>query len=313
MLRASNWNQRIVIAVLIGAIGGAGCSRTKPYQRSARRRVPLPPPVVQFEPDPASETPLDLHTTQTPGRSGTSAAYGPPPRMSVAPSGSTGYSVDMRYPSYHGVRPTAPPARTRASAGPRLVSPKTEAADETPIKLPPANGSDRQATTNGTAPERAATTPKKDTPRFTMTTEPGVATGAPVKTLDEIRALKDEGFRTILNLLPEDEADPAEPFEVNRAEVAYISLPVTPKTLNRDLLEQFNRVIAQADRPIYIHDSTGSLTGAMWYLNRLLDAKIPEPAARRQAAKAGLKDSGADDLTTELWLAIQRIIAESPQ
>jgi protein tyrosine phosphatase (PTP) superfamily phosphohydrolase (DUF442 family) len=267
----------------------------------------MPPPVVIEQESPGSESQIQLQPSEMPGGARTGAAYGPAAPIAVAPLGSTGYSVDMRYPRVRGQRPRGIPPSPRVTTGPKLVPPSAPTDDESPVTLPPlqTKSEPSKPDTNG-----KPATPKSDAPRYTMTTEPGVATGAPVTTLDAIRALKDEGFNTVINLLPEDQADAAEPTEVTRAGMAYVSLPITPKTLSRETLDKFNRVIAESKRPIYVHDSDGRLTGAMWYLNRLLVAKLPEDAARRQAIKAGLKEPDSDDLTTELWLAINRILSE---
>ncbi len=306
-LRTCRMTRCVSILVTIAFISGTGCSRSRATQRAARGRVPLPPPVVQFEDDPSSEEQLQLNSTPMPN---SGASYGPVPRISAAPLGSTGSSIDMRYPQSRGSRiravPTVP--RGQIGAGPRLVSPIQPSSDETPVTLP--NAADRTTPLPEKPADRTTPSAASDAPQYTMTTEPNVATGGPV-TLEAIRSLQEAGFNTVLDLSPESEADMAEPTEVRRAGMTYIALPVTPKTLTRDTVDEFNRVIAESKRPIYIHDTTGARTGAMWYLNRLLVAQLPDDAARRQAAKAGLKDPGADDLTTDLWLAINAVRAEN--
>jgi len=135
--------------------------------------------------------------------------------------------------------------------------------------------------------------------------EPNVATGGQ-PTFEGMQWLKERGFVTVVNLLPDSEADPAEPGMLRQLGLSYVSLPVTAQSLNTEVLDQFNLIVADSKlRPIFIHDSTGSRVGAMWYLHRVTAEKVPTDRARSQAARIGLKDSD-----TELWLAIQKVLAE---
>jgi protein tyrosine phosphatase (PTP) superfamily phosphohydrolase (DUF442 family) len=94
---------------------------------------------------------------------------------------------------------------------------------------------------------------------------------------------------------------------VRELDLEYVSLPITPGSINRGALEMFNQIADDAKyRPLFIHDSTGARTGALWYLHRVTVDNVPEDRARNQAARIGLKDSD-----TELWLAIQRYLSEN--
>ena len=85
----------------------------------------------------------------------------------------------------------------------------------------------------------------------------------------------------------------------------HLSLPVAAESLDTDLLAQFNRIVNDPEnRPLFIHDSTGSRTGALWYLHRIQMDQTPHETARREAAQIGLRDTD-----TDLWLAIQRLLA----
>jgi len=85
----------------------------------------------------------------------------------------------------------------------------------------------------------------------------------------------------------------------------YLSLPVAPETINRQTVAQFNQIVDSAERPLFVHDSTGSRTGAMWYIRRITIDRVPSQTARRETASLGLSTSD-----TELWLRIQRVLAE---
>jgi uncharacterized protein (TIGR01244 family) len=180
-----------------------------------------------------------------------------------------------------------------------------------PVNVPNAAPSTIKRNGNGQVP--AATAHSKQTsatdeatgiPHYTIV-EANVATGGQ-PTLDGMKWLKERGFRAVLNLLPDDEADPAEASMVRELGLEYASLPVTAGSLSREVADMFNQIVDDAKyRPLFIHDSTGARTGALWYLHRVRVDQVPDDRARSQAARIGLKDSD-----TELWLAIQRILSE---
>lgn len=140
-------------------------------------------------------------------------------------------------------------------------------------------------------------------PRFALVQRDIAAGGQP--TLERLRWLKEHGYRTVLNLLPKTEADPAEASMVQELGLAYLSLPVTAESLDADALAEFNQIMNDPEnRPLFIHDSTGSRTGALWYLHRIQMDQAQHETARREATQIGLHDSD-----TELWLAIQQLLA----
>jgi protein tyrosine phosphatase (PTP) superfamily phosphohydrolase (DUF442 family) len=142
-------------------------------------------------------------------------------------------------------------------------------------------------------------------PRYTTVDRDVAAGGQP--SLEGLRSLMDRGCRAVLNLLPETDADPAESSMVRELGMAYLSLPVSAETLDRDTVARFSQIVNDPEnRPLFIHDSTGSRTGALWYLHRIQTEQAPQETARREAAQIGLHDSD-----TELWLAIRRSLARA--
>jgi protein tyrosine phosphatase (PTP) superfamily phosphohydrolase (DUF442 family) len=261
----------------------------------------MPPPPGQSAPS------VDEGDVMTPEPNGSSrvreGAYFSP-RSLVAPPVS-GIATDIRYPSRR-VRlrpaPLAPTSKVESKRTP------ARAAEETPLTLP-------HAARNGDAPAQlppssgAAPAPVTPIDNYRVLTS-SVATGAAPMTIEAISWLKSEGFKTIVNLLPESQADMAEGSEVRRAGMDYISLPMTPETLDAEAVRKFNEIIDDAARrPIYLHDSTGELTGAMWYLHAVLVDKLADTSARRLAARIGLEDPPMRDLSTKLWLAVQKHLA----
>jgi protein tyrosine phosphatase (PTP) superfamily phosphohydrolase (DUF442 family) len=269
-------------------------------------------PMISEGPGNASEVPLSLPPSSriSNGEFG-SAYYGPVP---TAPPGSAGSSRDIRYPqnwqrlpSTSLLEPRSPSNNTQKI---RPIPMPQKGGNETPVDVPKTqkrngNGQNPSPSTKSEGESNAdkATEEATGIPHYTVA-EPNVATGGQ-PTLDGIKWLKERGFRAVLNLLPDSEADPAEASMVRELELDYISLPITDGTITRETADMFDRLVDDPQyRPIFVHDSTGARTGALWYLHRIRVDKTPDDRARIQAGRIGLKDSD-----TELWLAIQRVLA----
>jgi protein tyrosine phosphatase (PTP) superfamily phosphohydrolase (DUF442 family) len=270
----------------------------------------MAPPVVSEGPEINSELPLNLPPSSRSMGGQYGAAYGPTGTI-VAPPGSTGSSRDIRYrmpgrrrATTSFVEPRSAPQIVQPSPIPQATSP------DLPVNVPETTN---RSTRNGNGktppasqqPKPAETDEATGIPHYLIVEANVAAGGQP--TLDGFKWLKERGFRTVLNLLPESDADPAEPSMVRDMELEYISLPVTPDTINRATVEMFNQIVDDAKhRPLYIHDSSGTRTGALWYLHRVSVDNVPEDRARNQADRIGLKETD-----TEFWIAIQRYLLEN--
>jgi protein tyrosine phosphatase (PTP) superfamily phosphohydrolase (DUF442 family) len=163
-------------------------------------------------------------------------------------------------------------------------------------------------TVPGTTPSEVRISPKRQTkargiPNYRQP-ENGVATGG-TPNHDGLEWLKEQGFRTVLNLLPDESIDQFEPAFVRQSGMEYISLPVTSQSLTQELLARFNDYVDDPQyHRLFIHDSSGSLTGAMWYLHRIVVDKAPQDVARSEATAIGLKNSN-----TQLWLKITDLLS----
>ena len=102
------------------------------------------------------------------------------------------------------------------------------AGSEIPVNVPSKpkrNGTNGQPGTNGRGDSPSTADEVTGIPGYFIV-EPNVATGGQ-PTLEGMKWLKDRGFHTVLNLLPESESDPAEASMVRQLGLEYITIPIT--------------------------------------------------------------------------------------
>ena len=69
----------------------------------------------------------------------------------------------------------------------------------------------------------------------------------------------------------------------------YVSLEVSPTTLTKDLLDQFDRLVTEnANLPLFIYDKDGALAGGMWYLYFRTAEGTSDETARYGSGSTGL-------------------------
>jgi protein tyrosine phosphatase (PTP) superfamily phosphohydrolase (DUF442 family) len=125
---------------------------------------------------------------------------------------------------------------------------------------------------------------------------------------DGFALLKERGYRTVLHLQPAGEDTSAVRTDVESKGLKYLSLSVSPRALNRDLVDQFSKTVRDTGhQPLFVFDRKGQLAGALWYLHLRLVDGLPETEARRKAVRLGLNEDPTGD-NAELWLAINMIL-----
>jgi protein tyrosine phosphatase (PTP) superfamily phosphohydrolase (DUF442 family) len=125
---------------------------------------------------------------------------------------------------------------------------------------------------------------------------------------DGFALLKERGYKSVLRLQPDNEDGSAVRTDVESKGLKFQSVIVTPKTLNRELVDQFSKAIGDAgNQPIFVFDRKGQLAGALWYLHFRLADGLPEPEARKKAVRLGLNEETTGD-NAEWWLAINQIL-----
>ena len=89
----------------------------------------------------------------------------------------------------------------------------------------------------------------------------------------------------------------------------YLSIELSPQTLTREVVDQFNHLLADVScPPLFVYDRDGVLQGALWYLHfRIVDLASDEEA-RIRAGRLGLRDNGSPE-QREMWLAVQKFLS----
>ena len=290
----SHFTRSLFVAAGLGLLTGCHCCRSAPCTDGG---VFPPGPTVGGVP-PATGGAFVPPNTQLP----------PPPPGAVNP-GSPAISGFTPMPSGQADlswRPAdaAPPqvqlgapepaTSTRPNESPRLRPPQIKE-DVTPAPKNPAAG---------VAPGAAPALPV-DIPQFAPVKD-RVATGRR-PALEGLDWLRDNGFRTVLNLRKPGEDDATDRKEVEKRGMKYLSLEVSPQTLTRKLVADFSRLANDAGGyPLFVYDRDGALTGGLWYLHFRLSDGIPDEAARVRARTLGLREDR--DAQRDLWQAIQQLL-----
>lgn len=102
------------------------------------------------------------------------------------------------------------------------------------------------------------------------------------------------GVKTVINVLPENECIPGEPSMVIANNMVYYNLPFDPSGLNQETLEQFAVLLANAEKPVLIHCSTGNHVGGLWFAYRMLIENASLPTALKEGRRIGMQPAMED-------------------
>ncbi|MFL5340671.1 MAG: hypothetical protein ACJ8F7_11020 [Gemmataceae bacterium] len=134
----------------------------------------------------------------------------------------------------------------------------------------------------------------------------GVASGDRPQPPEGLEWLKANRYQTVLHIRKPGPASTADREQAEKRGLKYLFLVVSPETLAAKMAD-FNTMIADAGiRPLFVYDSDGTLTGALWYLHLRSVEKMPPEAARLRARSLGLKDESTGEHAA-LWIAIQQV------
>jgi protein tyrosine phosphatase (PTP) superfamily phosphohydrolase (DUF442 family) len=143
-------------------------------------------------------------------------------------------------------------------------------------------------------------------PQFTLALDQVAAGLKPM--LDGLDWLERNGYRTVLHIHPPGEDTPEDRRQMEKRNLKYVSLAVSPETLSRGMLDEFKRIVGDAaGHPLFVYDKDGTLAGGLWYLYFRTVAQDTDEAARARAARLGLKAEG-DGAHKTMWLAVQKLL-----
>jgi protein tyrosine phosphatase (PTP) superfamily phosphohydrolase (DUF442 family) len=148
----------------------------------------------------------------------------------------------------------------------------------------------------------------------------GIADFAPAKSkvfsgqrpkLDGLDWLKQNGYRTILFVQLPGEEDLTARRELEKRELKYLTLEVSPKDLTTEAVAGFNRIVnEEINQPLFVYANDRSLLGGLWYLHFRTADNLSDEEAQRKTTPLGLKTE-SDGSQTELWLAIQKYLEKT--
>jgi protein tyrosine phosphatase (PTP) superfamily phosphohydrolase (DUF442 family) len=123
---------------------------------------------------------------------------------------------------------------------------------------------------------------------------------------DGLTWLAEKGYRAVLHIRQPGDDNSAHRNLIEMRGLKYLTMEVSPDTLTKDTVEQFNRLIADSDNlPLLVYDKDGMLAGGLWYLHFRTVEVLSEDEARVKAARLGLKADPEGDHKA-MWQAIQR-------
>lgn len=127
-----------------------------------------------------------------------------------------------------------------------------------------------------------------------------VATAAQ-PTIPQLAAVREEGFRTVINLREPSEYDAeAERAAALELGLRYVSIPVKTADPKPEQVEAFLDATDDASNyPVLIHCGSGNRVGAFWMIRRVLvDGWKPEDA-EKEARQIGMKSANLREFALE--------------
>ena len=113
---------------------------------------------------------------------------------------------------------------------------------------------------------------------------------------EEMRVLREQGFRSVLNIRTDPERGAEEGRNAEAAGLAYAFLPLPAYELRPEHVRAFGETLQRLPKPIFFHCRSASRTGLLWMLHRLLNE-----GWSREAAEAELRAVGYDDDALEVF------------
>tara|TARA_R110000868_G_scaffold333405_2_gene594231 strand:- start:13588 stop:14037 length:450 start_codon:yes stop_codon:yes gene_type:complete len=111
---------------------------------------------------------------------------------------------------------------------------------------------------------------------------------------EEIRQLGDQGFKTVVNFRTEGEDEqPLSPDtegeKVKAADMEYLHLPVSMKSMGPDLVDQFREKYPALPKPVFAHCKSGKRAGAMVMMHMAVEQGMSGEQTLRKADEIGFE------------------------
>jgi protein tyrosine phosphatase (PTP) superfamily phosphohydrolase (DUF442 family) len=275
-------------ALLVPCFGG--CSHY-----CERPSYPPGPPVV------APGAPYPQGSVVVPGQPAPVA----PPAFPAAPQRTSFSPAQTVEPQVQGWQPADSAVRL-AAPEPAAGDPLTQGTRLGPPQPPVPSGPPRPIVSEDRLPPPAMPV---GIPQYALA-RPRVATGLRPMLDEGLDWLQTNGYHTILHIKRPDTDDSADRRQVEKRGLKYLSLDVSPQSLTRQTVDDFDRVVADATGlPLFVYDRDGALAGALWYLYFRTAEHESDDVARVRAGALGLRED-RDDAHREMWLAVQRFLSE---
>jgi len=118
--------------------------------------------------------------------------------------------------------------------------------------------------------------------------------------------LKTNGYKSIVYVRKAGDDDTTDRRQVEKREMAYVDLAVTPGTFTQVWMEEFNRVVGDSKtRPIFVYGDPATV-GAVWYLHLRMAEFLTHDEARIRASQLGLTDE-----KSEMFQAALKVLPRS--
>lgn len=109
--------------------------------------------------------------------------------------------------------------------------------------------------------------------------------------VEDMKLAKEQGVKTIINLIPADEQPFDEAAAAKEIGLHYISLPIAdPEDLTDELITRARTELKQAPQPLIMHCGSANRVGALWLAKRVLDDGLSTEAALAEADQVGLRN-----------------------
>lgn len=193
---------------------------------------------------------------------------------------------------------TQPPAKTKSEYSPSVNAPRGAVLREPDYFEVPKPSKPAEVNANSA---NAADHPA-GIPEFTQVKD-GVSAGQRPD-LDGLDWLKAKGYKTIVHIKRPQDMDDTDRAQVEKRDLKFVSMAVTPDTLTNEWIDEFNRVVGDTTvRPIFVYGQDPQTAAVAWYLHLRTAEFLTHDEARVRAGRLGLKNESSDLFKAALKIA----------